>query len=127
MNPEVNTSTTVFPVAGEIVINPQVVFSLALEAALSTYGVVGIASRYTGFDMTQRDPHRGLDVKTIQLPDGITHVNVNAHVVVEYGVRISAVIGSLQQHISYRIEHSTSYLVDAVNVHVSGLHVTHED
>jgi uncharacterized alkaline shock family protein YloU len=127
MNPEDNTSNTEFAVAGDIVINPQVLFSLALEAALSTYGVVGIASRYTGFDMTHRDPHRGLEVKTTQTPDGPTHIVVNAHVVVEYGVRISAVISSLQQQITYRIEHSTGYTVDSVNVHVSGLHVTHED
>ena len=116
-----------YPVAGDIVINPQVVFSLALEAALTTYGVVGIASRYTGFDMTHRDLRRGLEVKCMTAPDGPTHVNISVHVVVEYGVRISAVISSLQQQITYRIEHSTGYVVDSVNVHVSGLHVTHED
>ncbi|HEY3290448.1 MAG TPA: Asp23/Gls24 family envelope stress response protein [Anaerolineae bacterium] len=125
MNPEANTPIAM--VAGTIEIKPQVIFSLALEAALSTYGVVGIASRYTGYDMTRRDPRRGLDVKCVQSPEGTHHINVNIHVLVEYGVRINAVISSLQQQIKYVIEHSTGFDVDAVNVHVSGLHVTHED
>ena len=137
MNPEVQsapktsvpnvTSTVPGAVAGMIEIKPQVVFSLALEATLSTYGVVGIASRYTGFDATRRDPHRGLEVKCSSNADEAIHVNVSVHVTVEYGVRIGAVISSLQQQITYSIEHSTGYTVDAVNVHVAGLHVTHED
>ena len=125
MNPEANTP--IATVAGIIEIKPQVIFSLALEAALSTYGVVGIASRYTGYDMTRRDPRRGLEVKCVQGPEGTNHITVNIHVLVEYGVRINAVISSLQQQIKYGVEHSTGYIVDAVNVHVSGLHVTHED
>jgi uncharacterized alkaline shock family protein YloU len=125
MNTEANSSPTT--IAGKVEIKPQVVFSLALDAALSTYGVVGIASRYTGFDTTRRDSHRGLDVKIRCEPDGVMLITVSIHVIVEYGVRISAVIGSLQHHVSYSIQHSTGYVVDAVNVHVSGLHVTHED
>jgi uncharacterized alkaline shock family protein YloU len=136
MNPEPNTSappaqaaieTAHRPVAGIIEIKPRVVFSLALEAALSTYGVVGIASRYTGFDATRRDPRRGLEVKCAQDSNGVTHVNVSVHITVEYGVRINAVISSLQHQIIYGIEHSTGYKVDGVNVHVAGLRVTHED
>src|SRR6266545_6885710 len=115
MNPEANTQTAA--VAGSVEIKPLVVFSLALEAALSTYGVVGIASRYTGYDMTRRDPRRGLEIKFIQSPDGTCHVSVSVYVLVEYGVRINAVITSLQQQVKYRIEHSTGYNVVAVNVH----------
>jgi uncharacterized alkaline shock family protein YloU len=125
MNLEANTPIPM--VAGTIEIKPQVIYSLALVAALSTYGVVGIASRYTGYDMTRRDPRRGLDVKYLQPPTGATHISVNIHVLMEYGVRINAVISSLQQQIKYTIEHCTGFTVDAVNVHVSGLHVTHED
>lgn len=125
MNPEAQPPTAA--VAGSIEIKPQVVFSLALEATLSTYGVVGIASRFTGVDMTRREPQRGLEVKLSAKPDGATHVQVSAHVIVEYGVRIDAVISSLQRQVSYTIHHSTGYIVDTVNVHVSALRVTHED
>jgi len=112
---------TVTGPAGTVIIRPQVVFTLAVTAALSTYGVVGIASRYTGFDVTRRDPRRGLDVKIMQRNDG-THVNVDAHLIVEYGVRVEAVADSVQHQISYRIERSTGFAVDSVNVHIVRLH-----
>jgi uncharacterized alkaline shock family protein YloU len=112
---------------GAIEIKPQALFSLALEAALSTYGVVGIASRYTGFDVTRREPRRGLDVKTRQADDGVTHVVVSAHIIVEYGVRIQAVVSSLQHQVAYVIERNTGYVVDTVNVHVTALRVTSVD
>ena len=125
MNTEVNPPH--LTATGKVVINPQVVFSLALDAALSTYGIVGISSRYTGYDTTRHDPHRGLEVKMHQASDDATVVTISIHVIAEYGVRISAVISSLQHQIAYSIQHSTGYCVDAVNVHVTGLRITHED
>lgn len=110
-----------------VTIKPEVVFSLALEATLSTYGVVGIASRYTGAEMTRREPRRGLEVKIVDAADGSVHVRVDVHVIVEYGVRIDAVISSLQHQVSYTIQHSTGYVVDSVNVHVASLRITHAD
>jgi|GEM_PF-2035650 len=114
--------------SGLITISPRVVFSLALHAALSTYGVVGIASRYTGFDCTNTEPRRGLDVTIMDgSTDDQTHVQVEIHIIAEYGVRIQSVTGSLQHQIEYSIERSTGYKVDAVNVHVSSLRVTNAD
>ena len=119
-----NNSTPTDPTpagAGAIIIRPQVVFTLALTAALATYGVVGIASRYTGFDVTRRDPRRGLDVKLTQGP-AVMHVAVDVNLIVEYGVRIEAVVDSVRHQIAYRIERSTGFCVDVVNVHVVKLH-----
>jgi uncharacterized alkaline shock family protein YloU len=115
-------------VSGAIVIAPRVVFTLALNAALSTYGVVGIASRFTGFDCTHTDPRRGLEIQLRE--DRLTdnkRVTIDIHIIAEYGVRIPAVTSSLQHQIRYNIERSTGYSVDAVNVHVTGLRVTHAD
>ncbi len=109
---------------GNIVIKPKVLFSLALDAAIKTYGVVGIASRYTGYDTTRRDPSRGLDVALIEGEDGNVHVSVDIHVIAEYGVRLQGVISSLQHQISYAIEHATDYVVDSVKVHVAGVRVS---
>ncbi len=116
------------PVGGLIVISPRVVFTLARNAALSTYGVVGIASRFTGFDCTHTDPRRGLEIQITDDPlTGQKHVSVTIHIIAEYGVRIQAVTSSLQHQVRYSIERSTGYAVDAVNVHVTGLRMTNED
>ncbi|PJF48779.1 MAG: Asp23/Gls24 family envelope stress response protein [Chloroflexi bacterium] len=116
------------PAAGQIVISPRAVFTLARNAALSTYGVVGIASRFTGFDCTHADPRRGLEIQITDHPTtGNKHVAVTIHIIAEYGVRIQAVTRSLQQQIRYSIERSTGYAVDAVHVHVTSLRVTNAD
>lgn len=113
--------------AGAITIAPRVFFTLALNAALSTYGVVGIASRYTGADCTHNEPRRGLEIKIQDTADNQKRVTVSIHIIAEYGVRIQAVTSSLQHQIQYGIERSTGYPVDSVSVHVSGLRVTNED
>jgi uncharacterized alkaline shock family protein YloU len=116
---------TVDTALGTITIAPRVVYSLALGAATGTYGVVGIASRYTGFDSTGSDPRRGIEIQFEQnSPDLKTHLTVTLHVIVAYGVRIRSVTSSLQHQVAYQIERSTGYVVDAVYVHVSGLRVT---
>ena len=116
-------------VAGSIAIAPQVVFSLAQNAALSTYGVVGIASRYTGADNTHRDTHRGLEVQVLEPDDnsqGRKRVKVDIHIIVDYGVRIPAVTNSLQHQIEYSIEHSTGYKLEEIHIHVAGVRVSGE-
>jgi uncharacterized alkaline shock family protein YloU len=114
------------PIIGTIAIAPQVVFSLAQNAALSTYGVVGIASRYTGADNTHRDIHRGLDVQVLEpneASQGRKRVKVDIHVIVDYGVRIPAVTNSLQRQIEYSIQHSTGYVLEEIHIHVAGVRV----
>jgi uncharacterized alkaline shock family protein YloU len=113
---------------GMIAIAPQVVYALALQAALGTYGVIGIASRYTGQDTTTFDPRRGIEITMDNTTSDLeTHITVTLHVIVEYGVRIRSVTSSLQHQIAYQITRSTGYIVDAVYVHVSGLRVTESD
>lgn len=114
-------------IAGDISIAPRVVFTLAYNAALSTYGVVGLASRYTGADCTHHEPRRGLEIQIKDGADGLKHVTVSVHIIAEYGVRIQAVTGSLQHQVQYSIERSTGYAVDGVCVHVSSLRMTNED
>lgn len=124
----VQTDSEAISSAGEIVITPRVVFTLALNAALSTYGVVGIASRFTGSDCTRTDPRRGLEVDIAEdEASGRKRVTIAVHIIAEYGVRVRAVTSSLQHQIQYGIERSTGYIVDAVNVHVSNLRVTNAD
>jgi len=118
--------TTVETARGAISFTPQVVFSLTCLAALGTYGVVGIASRYTGDDATA-DPRRGIDIEFVTGQDLRTHVQVFLHVIVEYGVQLRSVTGRLQHQVTYAIQRSTGYVVDSVHVHVAALRVTHPD
>jgi uncharacterized alkaline shock family protein YloU len=115
---------TVETVRGTIRIAPHVVHTLAYSATMGTYGIVGIASRYTGDDATHTDPRRGIDVEFITGQDVRTHVRIFLHVVVEYGVQLRSVTSRLQHQVAYAVQHSTGYIVDSVYVHVAGLRVT---
>lgn len=115
---------TVETVRGAISIAPHVVHTLAYSATMGTYGIVGIASRYTGDDATHADPRRGIDIEFITGQDLRTHVRIFLHVIVEYGVQIRSVTSRLQHQAAYAIQHSTGYIVDSVYVHVAGLRVT---
>lgn len=119
--------TTVETARGAVSIEPQVVFSLTYTAALGTYGIVGIASRYTGDDATHADPRRGIDIEFVTGQDLRTHVQVFLHVIVEYGVQLRSVTARLQHQVTYAIQRSTGYVVDSVHVHVAALRVTHAD
>lgn len=112
---------------GDTQIKPKVAFSLALNAALNTYGVLGIASRHSTQDCTQRDPQRGLEVKLSDGDDGKTHATVTVHIISQYGVRLQSVASSLQNQITYAIEHGTGYVVDAVHVHMAAVRITTEE
>jgi uncharacterized alkaline shock family protein YloU len=122
----INIDTGIVDTAlGAITISPRVVHTLALSAARATYGVVGIASRYTGLETSDFDPRRGIEIVFKQdSADLKTHLTVTLHVIVEYGVRIRSVTSSVQHQVAYQIERSTGYVVDAVYVHVSGLRVS---
>ena len=129
----IQTDSNANMIDGQTIIAPQVIFSLAQTAALSTYGVVGIASRYTGRDNTHRDPHRGLEI-TLFPPDPTDsstreckRVKVDIHIIVEYGVRIPAVTQSLQHQIQYSIEHSTGYCVEEIHIHVADMRVSQHE
>jgi uncharacterized alkaline shock family protein YloU len=124
MTSTTNAPGTVDTPHGTLTISNRVLYSLAQQAAMGTYGVVGLASKYTGFDTTRTDPSRGLEITVTPGGDLRTHVTVTIHVIVEYGVRIRSVTSSLQHQIAYAIGRSTGYAVDAVFVNVSGLRVT---
>ena len=79
---------------GTIAIKPQVLFTLALNAATNTYGVIGIASRYTGYDTTIRDTHRGLEIKITPRQGQAPSVAVELPANIQYGVRIASVVVS---------------------------------
>jgi uncharacterized alkaline shock family protein YloU len=106
-------------------ISRQAISSLASQAALRSYGVVGMAAR--GFfeswmHPTAKDPRQGVDV---MVKDG--RLCLDVYIIVEYGTRISTVADSVAHSVRYTVEHTLDLPVEAVNVHVQGLRVSDTD
>jgi uncharacterized alkaline shock family protein YloU len=116
------TSATVF---GKIFISHRAISSIASEAALSSYGVVGLSAKNFAESLSQvltKDPNRGVD---ITINDN--RVSLDVFIVVEYGTRIKSVAVSVAENIKYKIEKATGLLVNAVNIHVRGLRISNTD
>ncbi len=109
---------------GRIEVSPLAVASLASEAVLGCYGVVGLAAAGTLRDglveILQRDAtHRGVEVRIHE--GGIV---VDLYVVVEYGTRISEVSHNIMETVKFRLERALGMPLTKVNVHVQDLRVS---
>jgi uncharacterized alkaline shock family protein YloU len=109
---------------GKIEVSPLAVASLASEAVLGCYGVVGMAPAGTLRDglveILQRDAtHRGVEVHLRD--NGIV---VDLYVVIEYGTRVSEVAHNIMDAVRFRLERALGMPLSEVNVHVQDLRVS---
>jgi uncharacterized alkaline shock family protein YloU len=111
---------------GRIEISPQAIATLAGEAVLRCYGVVGMANKnlIDGIaDLLQPDRWgRGVDVR---VRDG--KVIVDLYVIIQYGTRISEVAHGVMHGVQYALEQALGVEVAEVNVHVQGLRMPNGD
>lgn len=108
---------------GRIEVSPTAIGSLASQAVLECYGVVGMASKDFArgiVEILQPASHRrGVDV---QLDDD--ELVIDLYVVMEYGTRIAVVARNIQSAVKYAVEKALSTPVATVNVHVQDLRVS---
>jgi uncharacterized alkaline shock family protein YloU len=111
--------------SGRIEISPHSIASIAGDAVLKCYGVVGVANKNLigGLaDLLQPDRWgRGVEVR---VHDG--KVTVDLYVIVQYGTRISEVAHGVMNNVKYRLDQALGIPISAVNVHVQGLHMPND-
>ncbi|HVD00258.1 MAG TPA: Asp23/Gls24 family envelope stress response protein [Candidatus Dormibacteraeota bacterium] len=106
---------------GRIEVFPSVVAAVAGHAAVSCYGVMGMAARGLRDGVAlllRRDTlDKGVDVREV---DG--QLAIDVYVIVEYGIRITAVASNLQSTVRFEVERLLGVPVGEVNVFVQGVH-----
>jgi uncharacterized alkaline shock family protein YloU len=111
---------------GKIEISSIAIGSIASQAVLESYGVVGMASKSIKDGLvellTPGASHRGVDV---HFEDG--QITIDLYVIVEYGTRISEVAQNIMSAVKFRVEKALGTPLAEVNVHVQGLRVSQED
>jgi uncharacterized alkaline shock family protein YloU len=110
---------------GSIHISPNAVASIAYHAALQSYGVVGLAPKNLAEGLTAtitREPAHGISVHY----NG-EEIDIDVHVVVEYGTRITSVANSVANSVRFHVEKALGMPIHAVNVHIQGLRVSNPD
>lgn len=110
---------------GSIHISPRAIATIAYQAAIESYGVVGLASKNIFSGISQaivKDPTHGVEVAY----DG-NQIDIDIYIIIEYGTRISSVAESVKNTIQYHVEKVLEIPVHSVNVHVRGLRISNVD
>ncbi|MFP3895885.1 MAG: Asp23/Gls24 family envelope stress response protein [Anaerolineales bacterium] len=111
---------------GRIQVSREAIASIASEAVLSCYGVVGMSAatlRDGIAEILQVDSyHRGVEVEVVD-----DEIVIDLYVVVEYGTRISEVAHNVMESVKFSVEKALGMRVAKVNVHVQGLRVSDDD
>ena len=110
---------------GSIHVSPRAIATIAYQAARSSYGVVGLASKNLVSGLSQvlvKDPTHGIEVHY----DG-SNINIDIFIIIEYGTRIASVASSVSNTVRYQVEKALGLPVNQVNVNVQGLRVSELD
>ena len=110
---------------GGIHISPNAVATIAYHAALESYGVVGLAARNLADGLVKtitRDPSRGITVRY----NG-EDIDIEIHIIVEYGTRINTVAESVANTVRFHVEKALGLRVNRIDVHVAGLRISNTD
>jgi uncharacterized alkaline shock family protein YloU len=106
---------------GRIEVLPSVVAAVAGHAAVACYGVMGMSARglRDGVALLLRrdNLHKGVDVREVG-----GQLVIDVYVIVEYGIRITAVAKNLQSTVRFEVERLLGVPVGEVNVFVQGVH-----
>ena len=108
---------------GIITIDPEVIAKYAGSVAVECFGIVGMAA------VNMKDGLVRL-LKKESLTHGIqvyisedNRITLDFHVIVSYGVSISAVTENLISNVKYKVEEFTGMSVDKINIYIEGVRV----
>ncbi len=107
---------------GKIEVSPTAIASLASQAVLESYGVVGMATKDLAsgiVEILQPASHR----RGVEISIDMDCIVIDLYVVIEYGTPIATIARNIQSVVKYTVERALSAPVHAVNVHVQDLHV----
>lgn len=107
---------------GEIIIENEVIAQYAGHAALGCFGIVGMAT------ISVRDGIAKL-LKGDSVSKGVNvtidnnNLSIDFHIIVAYGVSISAVCDNLISTVKYSVEEMIGMKVKGINIFVEGVRV----
>ena len=110
---------------GRIQVSTKAIASIASNAVLSSYGVVGTGTRNVATGIAETIGHDSTPGIIVTARGG--EITIDVYIVIEYGTRIAAVARSVMSVVRYSVEQALGIPVTAVNVHVEGLRVSNVD
>ena len=107
---------------GNITIDEEVIARISGTTAMECYGVVGMASRNVKDGLVQLLMMDSL-TKGIAVEINENKLSLSFHIIVEYGVKISAVADNLINTVKYKVKDQTGLEVEKINIFIEGVRV----
>lgn len=107
---------------GSITIENEVIAKIAGLSAIECYGIVGMAMMNVSSGIAKLLKRESLTKGiVVSVEDNI--IKIDLHIIVEYGINITAVTDSLISTVQYQIEKTFGMNVGHVNIYVEGVRV----
>lgn len=107
---------------GVITIDNEVLARIAGHAALDCYGIVGMAAKNVKDGFVQLLKRESL-TKGIKLAVAGNRINIDFHIIVEYGTNITAIADNIISTVKYKVEEMAQLEVENINIFVEGVRV----
>ncbi|MGL4738585.1 MAG: Asp23/Gls24 family envelope stress response protein [Cellulosilyticaceae bacterium] len=107
---------------GTILIDEEVIAQISGITAMECYGIVGMAARNVKDGIVQllkgENLSRGIAVEVVD-----NKINIEFHVIVEYGTKISAVTDNLMSTVKYKVKEILGLEIQQIKIYVEGVRV----
>ena len=107
---------------GEILIDSEVVAKYAGSVAVECFGIVGMAALNVKDGLVKLLKKESL-THGINVMINDNKITIDFHVIVSYGVSISAVADNLISNVKYKVEEFTGMELEKINIFVEGVRV----
>ena len=107
---------------GEILVDNEVIAKYAGSVAVECFGIVGMAALNVKDGLVKLLKKESL-THGINVGVNDNKITIDFHVIVSYGVSISAVADNLISNVKYKVEEFTGMELEKINIYVEGVRV----
>ena len=108
---------------GIVTIDPDVIAKYAGTVAVECFGIVGMAAVNVKDGLVHLLRRESLTKGIKVAISDENHISIDFHIVVAYGVSISAVTDNLISNVKYKVERLAGMPVDKINIYIEGVRV----
>ena len=108
---------------GHVSISDDVIASVAGGAAVSCYGIIGMASKNQVKDGITEILRKENYAKGIVVKKDEEKLVIDLYIIVMYGTKISEIANNVQSSVKYQIEKTLGVKVNEVNIYIQGIKV----
>lgn len=116
-------TSTMYNQLGSITIDNKVIANIACNAAMESYGIVGMAAKNKKDGLYELLGIENMTKGVKILSKTNEAISMEISVIMEYGVRIAVVAENVIEKIKYNVESITGLKVESVNLVVQGIRV----